>query len=453
MISYLKLSNFMSFRDIMWDLRGANGIPKKMAFLYGENGSGKSNLMFSMLFLSRTFNTLPGQARLKLMEAPEITGLLNSIGDDDMRKDIVNRLMKSRFPTLPDLIQEYKTLGCTAPMKLELGFYLDGKKGSYSLAFSDDEVIAEKLTFQIAERAGALFSIDQQKAQLSPTIFFDPDYKQELKEDIEKYWGKHTFASILFNEFDSKNKKFVRSRIKNSLFQVLDWLNTFSVLCKHSHGQTSKVAIPYDFMQQLDSGDVKEKENPELKSFERALNAFFTQLYSDIKGVYYRLTPSNNGYHYELTFKKQIGGEILDIPLSKESTGTEKLVDLFPYLFSSILGNTVLIDEIDSGVHDLLMCQIIGLMKDSLNGQFLATTHNTLLMRQLPKESVYIIRSDSNGGKEITCISDYAFRTQKTNSVQSKYLNGDYEGVPFVGFLDLDEIVQDVVEQLSPHAD
>ena len=57
MLSYLRLRNFKSFSDITLDLRGSYGIPKKMAFIYGENGAGKSNLMRSMLFLSNTLKT------------------------------------------------------------------------------------------------------------------------------------------------------------------------------------------------------------------------------------------------------------------------------------------------------------------------------------------------------------------------------------------------------------
>lgn len=50
MLSYIRLRNFKSFSDIMFDLRGKGGIPKKKVFVYGENGSGKSNLISSLFF-------------------------------------------------------------------------------------------------------------------------------------------------------------------------------------------------------------------------------------------------------------------------------------------------------------------------------------------------------------------------------------------------------------------
>ncbi|NLL25508.1 MAG: AAA family ATPase [Spirochaetales bacterium] len=54
MLLYIKLKNFKSFSNIMFDLRGKGGIPKRVAFIYGENGAGKSNLMSSLLFLRKT---------------------------------------------------------------------------------------------------------------------------------------------------------------------------------------------------------------------------------------------------------------------------------------------------------------------------------------------------------------------------------------------------------------
>ena len=58
MISFIELWNFKTFSHILFDLRGAHGVPKKLAFLYGENGAGKSNLIRSLLFMSQSFQTL-----------------------------------------------------------------------------------------------------------------------------------------------------------------------------------------------------------------------------------------------------------------------------------------------------------------------------------------------------------------------------------------------------------
>lgn len=453
MLSYIKLNNFKSFTNIMLDLRGKQGIPKKIAFIYGENGSGKSNLMYSMLFLSRTLNTLRNQEQLNDLSESKFEDILSKVNDSAAKDDILRTILKHRFSTLEDLIGEYKTIGSTENMTIEIGFYIDGKNGTYIVEFEDDRVVLEELKYQLSERMGTLFSITEDNQKLSPSIFTDSEYKRELKVSIEKYWGKHTFMSVLFNELQSKNLKYIESRVNKNLLEVTGWLRRYSVLCKSSHSESAKVAIPYKLLQNLEAGVVKKRENKELKAFEQVLNMFFSQLYSDIKQVYYDITEREDGYHYELIVKKLFDGKIIDIPFELESTGTQKLLDVFPYLFMSIRGETVLIDEVDSGIHDLLFCNIIELLEESLGenteGQFIATTHNTILMKQLPNDNVFILKADAEGYKEVVTISDYDFRTQKTNNVQQKYLNGDYSGVPFVGYVDFAELVDDVAEYVD----
>lgn len=53
MFTYIKLKNFMSFRDIKFDFRNGRKGFKKFVAIYGENGSGKSNFVRSIDFLRR----------------------------------------------------------------------------------------------------------------------------------------------------------------------------------------------------------------------------------------------------------------------------------------------------------------------------------------------------------------------------------------------------------------
>lgn len=456
MLSYLRLKNFKSFSDITLDLRGSYGIPKKVAFIYGENGAGKTNLMSSMLFLSDTLKTLANQ------ESRKQTKTLDSLDDEididfNIFKETLLEVLLSGdnigISSLSNLINKNKNMGNNENMSIEIGFYIGGKHGTYCLEFHDEKVIFEELAFYINKRTGTIFSIHNGQIFLSPSVFLDSAYNVELLNDIQKFWGKHTFMSILFYEVQTKNIEYVTSRIRNNFFEVLDWLNTYSVLCKDSRYQIANISIPFKFLHNLDNGVVDSEDDKELKVFEKALNTFFTTLYSDVKKVYYDIMPSkNNKYKYSLTFRKQINGRILDIPISLESTGTKKLLEIFPYIFSFIWGKTVFIDEIDSGIHDLLMSKIIELLIDTPNGQFIATTHNTLLMEILSPKSVYTINIDANGNKELVCTSEYnEVRTQKTNSMRKKYLRGDYEGIPNIGFLNLQDIVDDVKEEMSSY--
>ena len=194
MISYIKLKNFKSFSDVQLDLRGAHGIPKKVALIYGENGSGKSNLMLAPLFVSQTFETMRKDDKLPILDD------LNGIGDEAFRNKIISEILKLRFASLEDLIGKYWTIGNENPMEIEIGFFHKNKSGRYQMVFSKSAVIKEELFYLVKQRSGRIFSITPKKATLSPSVFANLKYKEELQELISKYWGKHTFMSILYAE-------------------------------------------------------------------------------------------------------------------------------------------------------------------------------------------------------------------------------------------------------------
>ena len=163
-----------------------------------------------------------------------------------------------------------------------------------------------------------------------------------------------------------------------------------------------------------------------------------------MKDVYYEFIAHEDGFRCQLYFDKNIDGRILKIPFSLESTGTKKLLEIFPSLLSCVAGKTVFIDEIDSGIHDLLMKKVVEELEESINGQCIVTTHNTLLLELLPQKYIYIINSDVNGRKSINCIADYNSRTQKNNNMRNKYLRGDYEGIPYPGLIDFSDFLDEI---------
>lgn len=447
-LSYIRLRNFKSFSDIMFDLRGKGGIPKKKVFVYGENGSGKSNLISSLFFLRKTVESMRRQTDLKkitdvyLSEEYDKTTILNE------RRGILEDLIKNTLYTSENLIKEYKTINSEGGIEIEVGFFLGGVDGTYSLSFDDARVVREELRYKLNERTGTVFQLSEGNIRMSKAIFFDDTYSKELKQNIEKYWGMHTFMSILDNETATKNNKFIELRVHKNMLDILKWFQGYSVSCREAHLEKIKPGTPFSLFRDLESGYVRIGDDKELFTLEKLLNNYFTSLYSDVKKVYYKFETKEGRLQYKLYLKKLLNGSILDIPFELESTGTRKLLSILPYILSAVSGKTVFIDEIDGGIHDLLMCEVIESLGDALDasqtGQLIATTHNTRIMKQLANDDVYILSIDVDGNKNIFSVDKYDFRTQKTHSIQSKYLNGDYAGVPFTGYLDFSEMVEEI---------
>lgn len=459
MISYIELQNFKSFSHVFFDLRGSHGIPKKVAFLYGENGSGKSNLIRSLMFMCQSFDTLNNQQKLPDLEISK----LDILKDEKLKEKFLSEIVRTRLYSLQDLIRQNRSIGVTSPMVIKVGFYCKGREGYYLAKFDTtpnlESIIEEKLYYTLNERSGLMFDICANRTNeiyVSPSCFPDTKYRFELLETIEKYWGKHTFISILHNELKTKNHQYFNSRLAPNLRTVLRLLSRISTLYKDSDSEAGRISLPFKLLHQLDEGHVENKNDSELLAVQNFLNECFTQLYSDIKRAYYKFEAADPGYDYELYFDKICGEKEIAVPISLESTGTKKILDLLPFVFISNLGTTVFVDEVDSGIHDLLMQDIVRILQTSLEetdeGQFIATTHNTLLLDDLAPENVYVLKTDILGNKDISCITDYP-RTHKNNSMRHRYLTGIYQGVPEVGYLDFKELVEDTMKEVKYKSD
>lgn len=453
MLSYIELKNFKSLTDIKIDLRGENRKPKKMIFIYGENGAGKTNLISSILFLKKSLLTLSNSSKLQKIHGKEMAEFLSDVKNDGLKQQILDHIIKDSFFNMESLIRENKTIKCEGNMEIKIGFNINGFEGSYELKFDDESVIFEELKYLVNERVGRLFTIDKNYTNISPSMILTSSYKKELKENINKYWGKNTFMSIIFNEIQIKNKDFIKNSLNHTILDIFNWLGKISLQCKNANSSIGMMAIPIKFLSNLKQGKVTDKNNKELLSMEKFLNEVFTQLYSDIKKVFYIFTPIENEYKYELYFSKLIDDEVREIPFEFESTGTQQLLEIIKFIFLSILGNTVIVDEMENGIHDLLIYEVISSLLDSFdfieNAQFIVTTHSTYLMELLPKENVYILVSDVFGRKSIISIDNFEFRTQKNNNIRLKYLRGDYYGIPNVGYLDFNDLVDQVKEDLK----
>ena len=144
-----------------------------------------------------------------------------------------------------------------------------------------------------------------------------------------------------------------------------------------------------------------------------------------------------------------IGGNIKSIPSKLESDGTKRILKQFDTLIGALLGETVIIDEIDNGIHDVLMKNIIMSIKDEINVQLIITTHNTLLLEILPKECIYILSTDYTGNKKIGSIKDYGVKIQRNNNARDLYFKGLFGGIPTTDYIDFEEIKYALEDEIT----
>ena len=444
-IKRITLDNFKPFGHLDFDLtEGKKVLP--YAFVYGENGSGKTNLLESISFLKNSQLTLAREPKTegKEKELMETFGkLFDMMKHDNDNDNLKQSVMDYLIPKdLVYLTAGYRMIGSEEGMGISIVLDIDGHDAQYSMVFdTSNTLMQESLRYLASERSTELFNIgssdDGPRIAFSPRFFRDDSYEKNVRESIRKYWGKHSFLSVMNHERIKNNTEFMRNAVTENLFVFMDSLNDI----RTESGPLGEILSRADSIKYSpQAGSIKKDHLAELMNYETALNKAFTRIYSDVRKVYFRTEESGeNVMEYTLFFVRHIHGKDREIPATAESSGTRKLLSILPFLLDCAAGKTVMIDEMDSGIHDKLVFDLITEILGEIKGQLIITTHNTSLLKILEPRCAFIINVDLNGEREIRSISKI-IRTQKNHNNQDRYLKGVMDGVPYMGSLDLDEI-------------
>lgn len=123
--------------------------------------------------------------------------------------------------------------------------------------------------------------------------------------------------------------------------------------------------------------------------------------------------------------------------LDEESAGTKRFVEIFPRIHYALeTGGIVIIDEIDTDLHPLLLPELFRWFSDpqrNLYGaQLLFTAHNPALLDDLEKEQVFLTEKLSGQSTHVYCARDIK-GLRREPSLMKKYLAGELGAVPHVG--------------------
>lgn len=436
MFEYVKLKNYKSFGDIELNLLDRNNNPKKMVLIYGENGIGKSNLASAFFMLSETLRTMDVR---DLMES-----LLAEGSDKIKNSEEFKKYFRMRYKDIETLIKENKTVSSTDPMLMEFGFRINGKSGKYLLEMNDTQIIHERLEYTLTQRRGVYFDITPDKTILSTKIFRDKASYQSIKKACMQFWGKHSLLSIIMHESDDKADNYIRDQIEKNFALILRFFSRSS--CKIKFGSRQErgiIGLPPEILGEYESGEISKHDEEILNKTEMMLDSFLRLTYKDIIHAYYKKTYVEDQIQYQLVLRKKIAGGTRDIDFSLESTGTQSLIQQLPFMLVAVKGAVAVIDEFDTGIHDLLVKALATSLYDSIDGQLIMTTHNTLLMESsIPKESIYVINEMESGNKEIQCILHYNNKIGDKNNIRKQYLLGKYSAIPAEPTIDFQSLLK-----------
>lgn len=151
----------------------------------------------------------------------------------------------------------------------------------------------------------------------------------------------------------------------------------------------------------------------------------------------------NEGYNVDEIYfiRKSKNNSLYEIPLSNESDGTQKLMELIPVVLNKINdGGLLLIDEIDLHLHPKLVEEIIKIFTSNKNkmAQLIFTSHDILNMtnKLFRRDEIWFTTKENEFKSELFALTDivnYKGEKVRKDAVYSKqYLEGRYGADPFI---------------------
>ncbi len=133
-----------------------------------------------------------------------------------------------------------------------------------------------------------------------------------------------------------------------------------------------------------------------------------------------------------------IVGESRPLELDDESDGTLTWLGLIPELLAALEGGgLVVVDELDASLHPVISGKLVELFQDpSTNrsgAQIIFTTHDTSLLGCLNRDEVWLTSKRRDGSTELTPLSDFrSTSVRRSTNLERGYLQGRFGGIPVV---------------------
>ncbi|WP_028515086.1 AAA family ATPase [Ruminococcus flavefaciens] len=389
-------------------IAGDNQRFNKIAYIYGANGSGKSNFCKIILQIQRAIMLSPIRAsnNLQLLDMLPLKDEL-AVQRNHFKFDVSGKGRATSYLVqilIKDVLYTY----------------------SFSIAENHD-VISEKLTKKkrrteiILERTSPKYESITLKSELKS---FENNV-HVVKDNALCL----SMASFLNNELAT----IIVSTITNIQVVNMAALRGLSNLSEESFSDEQKEK----YLKILKSADPTlediQVEFNEEKVEKRALDSEdFENRAVVLKSVRVDVKSTHNIYDNHKAVERSV------LPfLQIESNGTIKLLNILPTIFDALsTGNILIVDEIENGLHPTVVKKMIELFynpeTNPYNAQLICTTHNLLLINDaVQRDEVWLMDKNEFGESTMKHISDFT-GIRSHDRLGQKMIEGAFGAMPSI---------------------
>ncbi|GMU47463.1 MAG: hypothetical protein AMXMBFR26_22450 [Porticoccaceae bacterium] len=366
------------------------------AAVYGANASGKSNLVKALQYM-----------RGVVLESPKLQP-------------------GQTF----DRLQPFKldTVSASQPTEFEVTFLLGGVRYQYGFAMTPQRIVSEHLLVYKA---------------FKPQRWFERRFDADSGTDMYEFGPGLKGAKQLWEGATRPNALFLSMAVQlnsEALRPVFDWFVSHLVIIN----ELSPLAPGFS-VQMLKQADGRR----DICEFLRAADISIADIeVTTTQAMVHRLTLDfATGKRDE-----QVGEETVDevkfhhvtelgkavFELPDESSGTRNLFFLAgPVLDILRKGLTLVVDELDTSLHPLLVRELVRLFHqpevNTGGAQLIFTTHDTSLLDAyglFRRDQVWFVEKDVEQASTLVALAEFSPR--KNEALERGYLQGRYGGVPFL---------------------
>lgn len=403
---------------------------KHVVGIYGQNGSGKTSIIDALYVFKKVVsgNKLTNDM-INYISADKKSSYLNFeyliSHEEELFRVFYNLEIEKVIDEITDetIDIDNKVINVKSE-KLSYSKYQDEKWSNrvtiieYDREFKDT-VFRPKTRYSEAISEGKendiQFNVAKEMSKALRTSFI---FNKKSREIIEKAFSKNLDYVNIINSmnFFADFNLFV---IKNN---ELGAINTNSIMPFSFRIENEKQWYSGNIGIRLFDISIIDKEQFEI--LERIIgqinvvvNAIIPELNIRLKN--YGLETLKNG---EEGFKIELISvrKNIEIPLKSESDGIKKIISILSALIAMYNNEQILlaIDELDAGIFEFLLGEILEVVNEKAKGQFIFTSHNLRALEKLDKDCIVFTTTNPNN-RYITLSN-----VKKNNNLRDFYLRG-----------------------------
>ncbi len=370
----------------------------RSAAIYGANASGKSNLIKALQYMRRLVVESAGLP-------PE-----------------------QAFAVRPFLLDGASP---DSPTEFEVTFLLDGVRYQYGFALIAERIVSEHLLVYKA---------------FKPQRWFERHFDADSQKDVYEVGPALKGPTSTWEGATRPNALFLSMAVQlnsEQLFPVFSWFVSQLVVINESSllspgfvwGRPVKPGDSEGLCDFLKAADISIARIEEVTNKAHSRSLRFDLASGKADRSYKESEQTELRFHHQTPHGTAIFG------LEDESSGTRNLVALAGPMREVLhQGLTLVIDELDTSLHPLLVRRLVRLFHEpSMNtggAQLIFTTHDASLLDApdlLRRDQIWLVEKDTDQASRLVSLSEFSPR--KNEALERGYLMGRYGGIPFLGDL------------------